>query len=75
MAQKTQQDELMRMIALLNPFKHDVLIRRYGLKGYEKMTLQSIGEEFDLTKERIRQLEQQGLQELKKLANKKSIGH
>ena len=47
------------------PDKHkEVLIRRFGLKRGEKETLESIGQDFGVTRERIRQIEQDGLRRL-----------
>ncbi|MDP3953502.1 MAG: sigma factor-like helix-turn-helix DNA-binding protein [bacterium] len=35
----------------------DIVVRRFGLKSPETQTLASLGEEYDLTRERIRQIE------------------
>ena len=34
---------------------------RYGLSGYKPMSLKEVGEECDLTKERIRQIEKHAI--------------
>ncbi|MGK9326437.1 sigma-70 family RNA polymerase sigma factor [Aerococcus urinaeequi] len=39
----------------------EVLKRRFGLAGHEKHTLEQIGEEFGVTRERIRQIEKKAL--------------
>lgn len=43
------------------PDRHrEVLQRRYGMAGGEKETLEAIGEDFDITRERVRQIEHAG---------------
>ena len=42
-----------------------VLIKRFGLDGNEPMTLEEVGREMDVTRERIRQIEKKGLTKLK----------
>lgn len=49
----------------LKPAEFLVLKMRFGLEGYSPMTLQTIGAEFKVTRERIRQLEVKGLRKLK----------
>lgn len=43
----------------------DVIDRRMGLNGFEEMTLHAIAEEFGVTQERIRQIEQKALRKLR----------
>jgi RNA polymerase primary sigma factor len=38
---------------------------RYGLNGYEPMSLQQIGDRFNLSKERIRQIEKKAIRRLR----------
>lgn len=46
--------------------KHkEVLSRRFGLAGYQKATLQEIGDNFGITRERVRQIERDGLLKVK----------
>lgn len=49
----------------LNPKEKKVIIKRFGLNGVEAATLEKIGEEFSLTRERIRQIEANALKKLK----------
>ncbi|MFK4784730.1 RNA polymerase sigma factor RpoD/SigA [Fusobacterium sp. MFO224] len=48
----------------------EILKRRYGLDGYDISTLEEIGEEFNITRERVRQLEKKTLLKLRKKYNK-----
>ncbi len=61
------------LIDLINDFTNtlpeaqkDVIIKRYGLYGEKPMTLEAIGQEKGVTRERIRQIEASALEKLKK---------
>lgn len=43
----------------------NIIYQRYGLFGYAKQTLQAIGEEMGISRERVRQLEEKALRRLK----------
>jgi hypothetical protein len=45
----------------------DVLVRRFGLSGNKKETLEKIGKLHQLTRERVRQIESSSLKKIKKL--------
>jgi len=53
----------------LSERERDVLIRRYGLHGSGKETLESIGSAHQLTRERIRQIESSSVKKLQQLDN------
>lgn len=53
----------------LSDRERDVLIRRYGLHGSGKETLESIGNAHSLTRERIRQIETTSVKKLQNLQN------
>jgi RNA polymerase primary sigma factor len=55
---------LSELLARLTLREREVLARRYGLGGRRPETLDEIGRSYDLTRERIRQLENQALQRL-----------
>ncbi len=49
----------------------DVILRRFGLKqGGQPETLESIGESYQITRERVRQIEKEGLKKLSKKVKK-----
>src|SRR6185436_8129267 len=54
-----------RALAGLTPREREVLRLRFGLGNGEALTLEQIGERFDLTRERIRQVEHQALMKLR----------
>jgi len=60
--------ELSRAIALLAPRMQRVLVLRFGLDGEGPRTLEDIGAELGVTRERVRQLESRALRELRSSA-------
>ena len=59
--------ELTRMrqlLDMLEPREARILKLRYGIGNGEPMTLKAIGKKFGLTRERVRQMEQQALEKL-----------
>ena len=52
--------------------ERDIIEKRYGFDGNEPMSLKAIGDEYNLTKERIRQIEKAALQKLRN--NGESVG-
>ncbi|KPD22763.1 MULTISPECIES: RNA polymerase sigma factor RpoS [Idiomarina] len=49
----------------LNPKQREVLARRFGLMGYEPSTLEDVGHEIGLTRERVRQIQVEALRKLR----------
>jgi RNA polymerase nonessential primary-like sigma factor len=49
----------------LNGKQREVLARRFGLLGYEASTLEDVGHEIGLTRERVRQIQVEALRRLK----------
>lgn len=47
--------------------QRDVICRRYGLCGHQEATLEQIAQEFGVTRERIRQIQMEGLKNLKEI--------
>ena len=55
-----------KLLSQLNPRTRDIVVHRYGLEKPEKMTLESIGKKYDITRERVRQIENFALASIKK---------
>ena len=47
--------------------QREVLARRFGLLGYEAATLEDVGREIGLTRERVRQIQVEGLRRLREI--------
>ncbi|OOE43266.1 RNA polymerase sigma factor RpoS [Salinivibrio kushneri] len=65
----TQDDDMKKSIVQwleeLNPKQREVLSRRFGLLGHEASTLEDVGREIGLTRERVRQIQVEGLRRLR----------
>lgn len=54
-----------KVLSTLTPREADILKKRFGFDGSQPMTLEEVGKEYNLTKERIRQIETKALQKLR----------
>ncbi|EPL6466960.1 RNA polymerase sigma factor RpoS [Proteus mirabilis] len=59
------KENIVKWLFELNPKQREVLARRFGLLGYEAETLEDVGREIGLTRERVRQIQVEGLRRLK----------
>lgn len=57
----------------LNPKQREVLARRFGLLGYEASTLEDVGKEIGLTRERVRQIQVEALRRLKDILSNEGL--
>ncbi len=62
-----QREDVRRALAALPKRDREVLELRYGLNGHQPMTLEEVGAAFGVTRERIRQIENNTLKRLKAL--------
>jgi RNA polymerase sigma factor (sigma-70 family) len=62
-----EQEEVYHLIKKMDERTRKILMLRFGLGGYEPKTLQEIGEMINLSRERVRQIEKEGLQKLKNM--------
>ena len=73
-AEVTMRREALRSIlGALSPRERQVLELRYGLDGQQPRTLDEVGRAFNVTRERIRQIEHQSLKKLRALADAASV--
>lgn len=61
------RERLMVWLEALNTKQKEVLARRFGLLGYEPATLEEVGKEIGLTRERVRQIQVEALRRLKEV--------
>jgi RNA polymerase primary sigma factor len=67
-AERARTTELMEALAKLKPRQRRVLIERFGLDGVKPRTLEEVGANLGITRERVRQLEARALRELRAVA-------
>lgn len=65
--------EIDRAISTLTPREADVIRDYFGLNGNHPMTLEEIGEKFDLTRERVRQIKEKAIRRLKHTSRSKIL--
>jgi len=65
--------EVRRLLRDLKPIEADILRRRFGLEDDKELTLKQIGEKYGLSRERIRQLQEQALDKMRRALARKSL--
>ena len=55
-----------KLLTTLNPRTREIVVNRYGLEKEGRMTLEAIGKTYDITRERVRQIENFALASIKK---------
>ena len=59
------KDDLQDLLDYLNPREREILSLRFGLAGDQPLTLDEVGRRFNVTRERIRQIEAKALTKLR----------
>lgn len=67
------QKEIDRALATLTPREADVVRLYFGLNGAHPLTLEEIGEKFNLTRERVRQIKEKAIRRLKHTSRSKIL--
>lgn len=57
----------------LSEKQRDVVVRRFGLCGHETATLEEVGKEIGLTRERVRQIQVEALKRLREILEKQGL--
>ena len=71
--QESLSQDLERTLAYLKGMEAEVIRLFYGLGGASEMTLEEIGNNFGLTRERIRQIKERGLRRLRRVSNQTNL--
>lgn len=71
--QKVLREKLMEVLETLTPREQKVIRLRYGLDDSRPRTLEEVGKEFNVTRERIRQIEAKALKKLKSPSRSKKL--
>jgi len=67
------KDNIIHWLEELNSKQREVLARRFGLLGYEPSTLEDVGKEIGLTRERVRQIQVEALRRLKEVLSHQGL--
>ena len=71
--EESLKDEVRIGLSKLSPREVAVLQAYYGLNGSKSYTLEEIGELYDLTRERVRQIKERALRRLRKSVNRREL--
>jgi len=66
-------DEIHSLLRQLKPIEADILRQRFGLLDDQELTLKEIGEKYNLSRERIRQLQEQALTKMRRALQRKDL--
>ncbi|EAW31086.1 RNA polymerase sigma factor, partial [marine gamma proteobacterium HTCC2143] len=76
-AEMLQDDDMKASISEwigeLTEKQREVVARRFGLRGYETSTLEEVGREIGLTRERVRQIQVEALKRLRDILEKQGL--
>lgn len=73
-SQESMLEDIKKMLNQLMPKERDVLIMRYGLNNDgTKKTLDEIGSQYGVSRERIRQIENRAISKLKKMCKNENL--
>jgi RNA polymerase primary sigma factor len=67
------QGEMLKLLGGLKPIEADILRKRFGLVNDRERTLKEIGDEYHLSRERVRQLQEQALGKMRKAMAKRDV--
>lgn len=62
------------LLEKLDERERTILVHRFGLGGGEKMTLEELGERFNITRERVRQIQNAAVQKLRRMLEERERG-
>ena len=66
-------EQVVKVMRDLKPIEADVLRKRFGLTGGEEQTLKEIGESYHLSRERIRQIQEQALGKIRRALQRRNV--
>ena len=72
-ALKRMQEAVKGMLGRLDDRERQIIISRFGLGGASEQTLEQLGRELGITKERVRQIESRAQDKLRKIASEEKL--
>ncbi len=73
LGRKLLRERMSAWLRELTPKQRDVLLRRFGLEGHDCDTLERVGREVGLTRERTRQVQLEALTKLKRIVTRDGL--
>jgi RNA polymerase primary sigma factor len=67
-AQRRNREAVKEMLGRLDDRERRIIVSRYGIDGASEQTLEQLGRELGITKERVRQIESRAQQKLRRIA-------
>lgn len=67
------QSKIEYWLSELSDKQQDVVARRFGLRGFEEATLEDVGVEIGLTRERVRQIQVEGIARLREILAREGL--
>ena len=71
LADKNMHGEIDGLLSMLDERERRIIDERFGLNGKKPLTLEEVGREFGVTRERIRQLQNSALAKMRRALSKK----
>jgi len=68
------QQRIRELLTLLSPIEKDIIKRRFGMHDGQDQTLDEIGKHYNLSRERVRQIQSQGLMKMRRMCERRKIG-
>jgi len=65
--QKTMSNDIKSVINLLDDRESEIIQLRFGLDGSHPLTLEEVGEKFDITRERVRQIQNIAIHKMRRI--------
>jgi RNA polymerase nonessential primary-like sigma factor len=66
-------ESILQWLDELSEKQRDVIVRRFGLRGHEASTLEEVGHEIGLTRERVRQIQVEALKRLRGIIERQGL--
>jgi RNA polymerase primary sigma factor len=73
MAAESMTQEVVHLLRELRPIEADILSQRFGLASEQELTLKEIGDKYNLSRERIRQLQEQALAKMRRAMQRRDL--
>lgn len=73
LAQNYMENQIYKVLSRLTDKQQSIISQRFGLKGYRESTLEEVGQDVGLTRERVRQIQVEALGHLKEILEKEGF--